>query len=107
MNEPTVIRQGDVTLVRVSGLPVGATRLARSGRLIVQDGEATGHAHAIVERGVDLYGDGLDARFLAVLAEGGVSLVHEEHDTLTVPAGVYEVRIGRVWSPAGTRRVTD
>jgi hypothetical protein len=41
---PGLIRQGDLLLVPVSGFPDGVRR-ARSGRLVLAEGEATGHAH--------------------------------------------------------------
>lgn len=107
MRQP--IRQGDITLIPVTTLPVGMTKTVRDvrGRIVVQEGEVTGHAHAILDRGASLYGEDLEARFLEVLTEGGVDLVHEEHDTVTIPEGVYEVKIGRVWEPEGVRRVAD
>ena len=47
------IRQGDVVFYPVEVLPTGTTKTNRDnrGRIVVQEGEATGHAHAIlVER---------------------------------------------------------
>lgn len=105
--ERAPIRQGDVTLVPVAGMPEGPTKQPRKGRLVLQEGEATGHAHAIADKGADLYGTDLEERFLQVLTEGGVKLRHEEHDTVVIPEGVYEIRIGRVWEPEGVRRVAD
>lgn len=85
-------RQGDVLLVRVADLPneAGQPRDA-NGRLVLAEGEATGHAHAILHEGARLYGSELEDRFLEVLAEGGVDLVHEEHATIRVPQGLYRV----------------
>lgn len=107
MSKRTPLRQGDVVLVPVESLPERAVKLLRQGRLVLQEGEATGHAHAILDKGAVLYDAELEARFLEVLTLGGVLLEHEEHDTLTIPEGVYEVRIGRVWEPEGVRRVAD
>ena len=45
-----LLRQGDILLVPVDGLPTGAVSVARTGRLVLADGEATGHAHAVHER---------------------------------------------------------
>ena len=61
------------------------------GRVVLAEGEATGHAHAILEPGADLYGDDLNRRFLEVLAEGGVDLVHEEHAAIHLDPGTYQV----------------
>ena len=50
-------RQGDVLLERVSSLPTKVTPVARDerGRLVLMLGEATGHAHAILEPNAVLY----------------------------------------------------
>jgi hypothetical protein len=102
------IRQGDVTLYPVDETPQGEQQPRDGrGRLVLAEGEATGHAHAITDRQATLYGTELETRFLQVLAEGGVDLVHEEHATVTIPAGTWQVLIGRVWEPEGTRRVYD
>ena len=85
-------RQGDVLLVRVADLPNNAEQPRDSqGRLVLAEGEATGHAHAILHEWARLHGSELDDRFLEVLAEGGVDLVHEEHATIRVPRGMYRV----------------
>jgi len=85
-------RQGDILLVRFAGLPneVIQPRDAK-GRLVLAEGEATGHAHAIVHSGARLHGSESDDRLLEVLAEDGVDLVHEEHATIRIPPGVYRV----------------
>ena len=86
-------QQGDVLLKLVAGLPQGVKAVsATAGRYILAEGEATGHAHAVLvcpavkmyERGGTLY--------LQVTEE--TEVVHEEHHKQTVAPGVYE--IGRV-----------
>jgi len=92
-------RQGDVLLVKVASaprLPVAARDLA--GRIVLAEGEATGHAHAIVDEGAVLRGADLDRRFLEVLKAGGVDLVHEEHGVVRVPPGAYRVVRQREYS---------
>ena len=44
---------------------------------------------------------------MSVTAEGGVSIVHEEHGTVSVPKGDYEVTIQREYSPEEIRSVVD
>lgn len=105
-------RQGDV-LVFTADAPeaLAAYRRVRrvAGRVILAEGEATGHAHAIADRGCVLYEEpGLEDRFLQVLADGGVDLVHEEHQTIHLPPGDYVVRRQREYSPGELpRRVAD
>ena len=94
----TIIRQGDVTLIRAAALPGGTRERART-EVTLAEGESTGTAHLasgpVVEHVRD---DGLEVRFLEVLADGGL-LTHTgpgaHHDTLDVPPGIWEVRVAR------------
>ena len=45
-----IVRQGDVLLIKVDTELGGAERPARGGHRIIQEGEATGHAHYVAER---------------------------------------------------------
>lgn len=110
----TIFRQGDVLIRRVEALPKAAqTPIARdNGRIVLAYGEVTGHAHAILDPDTDVLFMGtatLEQRFLQVLAEGGVNLVHEEHDTINLPPGAYEVVRQREYDLANgnTRLVAD
>lgn len=92
----TMYRQGDVAIIKVDHLPLAAqSPIARDqGRIVLAYGEVTGHAHAILEPETDVrfMSDAqVTSRFLEVLAEGGVKLVHEEHDTIELPQGTYKV----------------
>ena len=49
-----LIRQGDLLLVPIAGLPEGADRV-RSGRLVLAEGEATGHAHVVDDERASLH----------------------------------------------------
>jgi hypothetical protein len=102
-----MVRQGDVFLIAADG--VSGTKVKRDkGRIILAYGEVTGHAHAIKERDAELLHDSqLDQRFLQVLDEAGVDLVHEEHDTIHIPTGNYRVVQQREWTPFGERAVRD
>jgi hypothetical protein len=112
-----LIRQGDVLLVPVDGIPTdGTVRVERlADRHLLAEGEATGHAHVV---------EGPDLRmsewsrprrwwrpeqrvFLVVDSAVGATLVHEEHLPLAVPQGTYEVRRQREYRPAGWAEVAD
>jgi hypothetical protein len=86
------LQHGDVLLQEVEGLPRGSKKVAReNGRIIVARGEATGHNHAIAEKGAVLYelkGD------LYLEVTEPVTITHEEHKPIEIPEGIYE--IGRV-----------
>ncbi len=86
------IQHGDVLLQEIPVLPRGVKSLPRrSGRLILAEGEATGHHHVIAARPAvlwELKGD----LYLEVAAP--VTITHDEHRSLPIPAGIY--RVGRV-----------
>lgn len=104
-------RQGDVLLVPVSAAEVPATAVPaprdRSGRMILARGEATGHAHVIVGPDVMLLADrdDIDRLFIKIVSRARV--VHEEHGTISVPAGDYRVIRQREYVPGSYRPVAD
>lgn len=104
-----MFRQGDVLIVPASEIPAAAVPVKRVRRAVVlAEGEVTGHAHRIVADGADLFEiEGLEDRFLRVLTEGGVDLVHEEHGTIALPAGDYIVRRQREYTPERNVQVLD
>lgn len=103
-----LVRQGDLLLVPIAGLPEDV-HLLSSGRLVLAEGEATGHAHVVEDERASLHAWGwwADDRYLKVDGEEPVVLVHEEHDPLSLLPGVYEVRRQREYAPQQTRRVRD
>lgn len=90
-------RQGDVLLVEVAKAD-GSEVSRERGNIVLAHGEVTGHAHEIAAPGATLTRTPDGKRYLAVLAEAGVSLVHQEHGMLTIEPGVYEVRRQREWT---------
>jgi hypothetical protein len=98
-------RQGDVLFVQVRTLPDGKQSRRKNGHIL--EGEATGHVHRVAELDaaeVLEIGDGL---FVNVTAEGGVSIVHEEHKPLSLPADIYKVRRQQEYTPEARRYVRD
>lgn len=94
----TMIRQGDVLLVPVetpAGRPVRVldqeTKQPLAGLRVA--GERTGHAHELPAR---IYED--DGRRLLFL-ERPTALTHQEHAHVEVPAGWWEVRTQREFTP--------
>lgn len=93
---PVHFRQGDVLLVAVQAIPAGATPERRAGRIVLAEGEVTGHAHAIAE---------LDARTFThdgqryLLTRSIAQLVHEEHAPIEVPEGSWRIVIQREYEP--------
>lgn len=110
-----IYRQGDVLLVPVNAMPDGVSKLRRDRNrgIVLAEGEATGHAHTILDRGASLYElidpadvEEMSRRFLHVESEV-VALVHEEHATIHVPSGDYEVIHQVEYEPEALRRVAD
>jgi hypothetical protein len=102
-------RQGDVLIVRIDTMPEGIEPVPRdNGRVILAYGEVTGHVHA-VEGDVALFAPAdvaeLEERFLRVEREA--RLVHEEHEAITLPPGIYSVRRQREYTPERVRPVAD
>jgi hypothetical protein len=129
-----LIRQGDVLLVPtdrdvVDGeAPASRREVKRvDGRLVLAEGEATGHAHVVHDGHARLErqefgeqrrvwsnrGSGSRSRIVLIVECSPVTLVHEEHEPLTLPPGSYLVRRQREYVPtvrgrsAGWRRVAD
>ncbi|MDQ3722996.1 MAG: hypothetical protein M3376_08005 [Actinomycetota bacterium] len=101
-------RQGDVLIERVNTIPAGLLAVPKEdGRVILAHGEVTGHAHAVLGDVEFLAADleDLEERFLRVEREA--SVVHEEHDTVTLPPGDYRVKRQREYTPEEIRRVAD
>jgi hypothetical protein len=116
-----LIRQGDVLLKRVEE---PTEQLEQTGTEFRVDGEATGHAHKL---DADVFETELEERvnwrynreekrsvqvreivpsedskqFIHVKQD--TDIVHEEHGPITIPAGWYEPRLQREYSPGGNR----
>jgi hypothetical protein len=100
----TLYRQGDVLFKKVKAVPPGTHKKRATGHIL--EGEATGHVHRIAELDqaeVLEVGEGL---FLSV-SDAGVSIVHEEHHTINLPAGTFEVIRQREYAPDAIRNVVD
>jgi hypothetical protein len=66
----------------------------------------TGHHHRINSRRVALRPSRTNGqvRLLEVARGAPVALVHEEHETIKLPPGHYEVRIQREYAPTERKR---
>ena len=89
MKSQTQFRQGDVLITRVNTIPDGAKALKREGDVILAHGEVTGHAHRIKERRAEMFDGGGGGMFLNLPVTS--DLTHEEHSTITIPAGGYRI----------------
>src|SRR3954469_10248285 len=101
-----LLRQGDVLLVPVVAVPRQVDQVPREdGRLVLAEGEATGHAHALQGSAVELVRARRWGRlYLVVEGDAPATLVHEEHDPVAVAPGLYEVRRQREYEPPARAR---
>jgi hypothetical protein len=91
-------KAGDVDLSQ-------AKRIAPvSGRLILAEGEATGHHHSVDCQTAGLFD--LTGKTVLVVDSPTV-LTHQEHGPIEVAPGTYWVMIQREYSPEAIRRVID
>ena len=90
MASMTYMQHGDVLIRAIPALPPGARR---STRRILAEGEATGHAHRLMEEAdVEVF-EHEGTLFLRVGPRGAM-VTHEEHGPAVIPPGEYQV--GRV-----------
>lgn len=92
-------RQGDLLFVREDSVPEWMRRNGKTADGVIKLGEATGHAHKLVD------GDLYQRQFIE--SKGGARVVHEEHDTIELPEGVYRVIRQREFGEQGDATVTD
>lgn len=89
-----MLRQGDILLIPTNSELDGFDELPRiGGSIVLAEGEATGHLHAIAAPHASLYASP-NRRSLGpfLRVEKEVLLTHPEHDAMPVPVGKYLVR---------------
>ncbi|MGQ9371220.1 hypothetical protein [Azospirillum sp. ST 5-10] len=93
-------RQGDVLLIPCPVLPKSARPAPAADDVILAYGEVTGHSHAMAGERVRYFlEDGSGRGFIQVHGGAPVALRHEEHGTVPVEPGLYEVRRQREYRP--------
>lgn len=100
-----MVRQGDVLLVPCEINMDGAVKVKpRNGRLILAEGEATGHHHSVDCKTSGLFE--LCGKTVMVVSEPTM-LAHQEHGEIEVAPGKYWVVRQREYTPQAIRRVMD
>lgn len=114
MNE--IFAQGDLLIERVADRIASGSEISRSddGALVLAEGEATGHRHAIFETVTMFRDDGLardipDGLYIGHVKVDGDAVVvrHDEHSPITLPKGTWRVRRQRQLEPRDIRVVAD
>jgi len=100
------VRQGDVFLRKIDEVPEGAEECTpKNDRLILAEGEATGHHHSVAAAQARLLR--YKEQMYLVVAAKMLQLIHQEHSPLEIPEGIYEVIRQREYTPQEVRRVAD
>ena len=101
-----IYRQGDVNIRRVdSNIP---EKLVKTKHNTLAYGEVKGHHHTFTEGGVTCFADTETALPTWVTVDkGGAPLTHQEHDTIVLPEGTYQVSRQVEYTPAALRNVQD
>lgn len=86
----TFYQHGDCLIVQVPVIPAGAQLTTRR---ILAEGEATGHAHRLLD-GADVEVYEHEGTLFLRVGPGGAGLTHEEHRVGVIQEGTYQV--GRV-----------
>jgi len=95
-------RQGDLLIAEIEELPAGLKQKDK----VLAYGEATGHKHQFLSEQALVFCDDKQQQFLKLSQE--CELVHEEHETIAIPAGVYRVVQQREYDfLEGIRQVAD
>ena len=95
-------RQGDLLFVEIKNIPKDAQH-QKDG--IIAKGEVTGHSHRIrqQQQAVLLVAAGI--AYIKALRDTEID--HEEHNTIILPSGNWEVKRQQEYEPSGWRQVLD
>lgn len=102
-------RQGDVLIERIDK-PTGVELKPVKGPVILAEGEATGHHHAIAEfRGIRMAGTMNPAigQEMILSIPAPIEVTHQEHAPIQLPKGTYRMTRQREYSPRAVRNVAD
>jgi hypothetical protein len=115
-NVNEIFAQGDLLIERVADRAPSGSEISRSGdgALVLAEGEATGHRHAIFESVTMFRDDGLardipDGLYIGHVKVAGDDAVvqHDEHASITLPKGTWRIRRQRQLEPRDVRVVAD
>jgi len=94
MNKTLRFQQGDVLFLKVDQVPADSKLTTKQSVITLVEGETTGHAHRLQnwENTSELYVK--DGVMYLDIQEDKQDIIHEEHDTIVLEKGTYE--IGRI-----------
>jgi hypothetical protein len=99
-------RQGDILITKADDFEVGEAKEVKpkNKKLILAEGELTGHHHYVNETHARMYTVGA---MLYLLLEKTKLLRHQEHKQITLPPGKYKITRQREYTPEEIRNVAD
>lgn len=99
-------RQGDVLIQGAKSFPANAVKQKRAKRIILAQGEATGHHHSLEADKADWWkqDEGGD-QYIGV--KKATAVTHQEHGPIPLGPTIYRVRRQKEYSPAAIRNVAD
>lgn len=99
-------QQGDVTLRKLASIPEGKAEIVSRKRLVLAEGEQSGHYHLIEDDDAELIRIG--ERILLKLKKSA-TIKHQEHLPIRLSPGIWEVGRVREYDPFldMTRQVMD
>jgi len=98
-------RQGDLLFRRIEDLPLENLTERENGHIL--EGEATGHIHRLKDTVVAKVLETFAGLRMFIRAEKPAEIIHEDHDTITLPPGNYEVIRQREYTPEAIRQIAD
>lgn len=95
----TQAHQGDIFFKRLDSVPKGYSYnpdMSSKGRIVLAEGEVTGHFHAIEDDTTAVLTPddkkAIDELIVHVRAAEGAVVVHPEHGPITLPPGLWQVK---------------
>lgn len=98
-----IYRQGDVLIVG-GFIPTNAKVTPTQGRIVLAEGEMTGHAHAVADTDCVLY-EVEGSMYIRV--NNQTQVLHEEHAPIDLIPGDYQIIRQREYRPLENIRVAD
>lgn len=81
-------QQGDVLLRKIDRIPKGDVKVISKGKMVLAEGEVTGHYHGIEESESELIQIG---EKILLNLKNTATLTHQEHHAITLEPGIWEV----------------
>lgn len=102
-----IYRQGDIKIKSIQQADI--SNLKRKDDLVLAEGEMTGHSHRITSGQVKLYWNQEVGGTMILDVIEPAELYHEEHESIKLPPGKYEIskQVEWDWFTKMSRTVAD